>query len=179
MTPPFLLFSFCIVGDIELLKMAMTAMNAPADPDNSEERKGCSGRVGKMIFSAGVKQLAVVAYVPEATAEKVGVGHKKGLKGGGGVRRGRERGWMGKMIVSAGVKQGAKSPFQPKKENLKAVTFLNCNCILPESPGHRLIGETEFSFLLERAYCGLCAGGYRGEGEDRGGWAEKGSFLED
>jgi len=25
--------------------------------------KGCSGRVGKMIFSAGVKQLAIVAYV--------------------------------------------------------------------------------------------------------------------
>jgi len=37
--------------------------NAAADPDNSEERKGCSGRVGKMIFSAGVKQLAIVAYV--------------------------------------------------------------------------------------------------------------------
>jgi hypothetical protein len=35
MTLPFLLFSFCIAGDIELLKMAMTAMNAPADPDNS------------------------------------------------------------------------------------------------------------------------------------------------
>eukprot|EP00967_Tisochrysis_lutea_P070557 scaffold93186_cov31-Tisochrysis_lutea.AAC.2 len=51
--------------------MAMTAMNAPADPDNSEERKGCSGRVGKMIFSAGVKQLAMVAYVPDATAAKV------------------------------------------------------------------------------------------------------------
>lgn len=58
-------------GDLELLQMAMTAMNAPADPDNSEERKGCSGRVGKMIFSAGVKQLAMVAYVPDATAAKV------------------------------------------------------------------------------------------------------------
>ncbi len=44
----------------------MTAMNAPPDPDNAEERKGCSGHVGKMIFSAGTEQLAMVAYVPEA-----------------------------------------------------------------------------------------------------------------
>merc|ERR1712228_924936 len=29
------------------------------------ERKGGSGHIGKMIFSAGVDQLAVVAYVPE------------------------------------------------------------------------------------------------------------------
>lgn len=58
-------------GDADLLQMAMTAMNAPADPDQSEERKGCSGRVGKMIFSAGAKQLAMVAYVPDVTAAKV------------------------------------------------------------------------------------------------------------
>jgi len=50
-------------GDVPLLQTAMTAMNAAPDPDNSEERKGCSGRVGKMIFSAGVKQLAIVVYV--------------------------------------------------------------------------------------------------------------------
>merc|ERR1712007_125240 len=31
-----------------------------------EERKGGSGHIGKMIFSAGAEQLAVVAYVPEA-----------------------------------------------------------------------------------------------------------------
>merc|ERR1712186_12531 len=30
-----------------------------------EERKGGSGHIGKMIFSAGADQLAVVAYVPE------------------------------------------------------------------------------------------------------------------
>merc|ERR1712151_1236549 len=29
-------------------------------------RKGGSGHIGKMIFSAGTEQLAVVAYVPEA-----------------------------------------------------------------------------------------------------------------
>jgi len=52
-------------GDIELLVDSMKAMNAEPDPE-AEERKGCSGHIGKMIFSAGAEQLAVVAYVPEA-----------------------------------------------------------------------------------------------------------------
>merc|ERR1719237_246457 len=51
-------------GDLDLLVESMTAMNAKSDPAE-EERKGCSGHVGKMIFSAGAEQLAVVAYVPE------------------------------------------------------------------------------------------------------------------
>merc|ERR1712110_868113 len=37
--------------------------NAKSDP-TEEERKGGSGHIGKMIFSAGAEQLAVVAYVP-------------------------------------------------------------------------------------------------------------------
>merc|ERR1712110_1298505 len=52
-------------GDMELLVESMKAMNAKSDP-TEEERKGCSGHIGKMIFSAGTEQLAVVAYVPEA-----------------------------------------------------------------------------------------------------------------
>ncbi|EOD08648.1 hypothetical protein EMIHUDRAFT_106019 [Emiliania huxleyi CCMP1516] len=60
-------------GNVELLRMSMDAMNAEPDPD-AEDRKGCSGRVGKMIFSAGTEQLALVAYVPEALAEKVSIG---------------------------------------------------------------------------------------------------------
>merc|ERR1719162_809002 len=51
-------------GDIDLLVESMKAMNAKSDP-TEEERKGGSGHVGKMIFSAGTDQLAVVAYVPE------------------------------------------------------------------------------------------------------------------
>lgn len=50
-------------GDLEFLQMSMDAMNAESDP-KEEERKGGSGRVGKMIFSAGTEQLAIVAYVP-------------------------------------------------------------------------------------------------------------------
>merc|ERR1740116_683222 len=52
-------------GDLDLLVESMGAMNAESDP-TQEERKGGSGHVGKMIFSAGTEQLAVVAYVPEA-----------------------------------------------------------------------------------------------------------------
>ena len=45
-------------GDTDLLLMSMDAMNADPDPD-AEDRKGCSGHVGKMIYSAGVKQVRV------------------------------------------------------------------------------------------------------------------------
>jgi len=52
-------------GDLVLLRESMRAMNAKSDP-SEEERKGGSGRIGKMIFSAGTERLAVVAYVPKA-----------------------------------------------------------------------------------------------------------------
>merc|ERR1712083_292751 len=51
-------------GDVDMLVESMKAMNAKSDP-TEEERKGGSGHIGKMIFSAGAEQLAVVAYVPE------------------------------------------------------------------------------------------------------------------
>uniref|UniRef100_A0A7S3BJM6 GST C-terminal domain-containing protein n=1 Tax=Haptolina ericina TaxID=156174 RepID=A0A7S3BJM6_9EUKA len=56
-------------GDIEMLQLAMTSMNADPDPEG-EDRKGCSGHVGKMVFSAGTKQLAIVGYVPDAEHNK-------------------------------------------------------------------------------------------------------------
>ena len=56
-------------GDTDLLLMSMDAMNADPDPD-AEDRKGCSGHVGKMIYSAGVSQLALVAYVPDPEHNK-------------------------------------------------------------------------------------------------------------
>jgi len=52
-------------GDLDFLVMCMEAMNAKSDP-TEEERKGGSGHIGKMLFSAGDAQLAIVAYVPEA-----------------------------------------------------------------------------------------------------------------
>merc|ERR1712194_758529 len=55
-------------GDLELLAESMKAMNEKSDP-TEEERKGGSGHIGKMVFSAGVDQLAVVAYVPAEKQE--------------------------------------------------------------------------------------------------------------
>merc|ERR1719198_2018801 len=63
-------------GNEEHLEPSMLAMNAEPDPE-AEDRKGCSGHIGKMIYSAGVEQLAMVAYVPAGefnkSAEKVDV----------------------------------------------------------------------------------------------------------
>ena len=63
-------------GNIDFLELSMLAMNAEPDPEG-EDRKGCSGHIGKMIYSAGVEQLALVAYVPanefNKSAEKVDV----------------------------------------------------------------------------------------------------------
>merc|ERR1712217_609450 len=50
-------------GDTDLLVESLKAMNAESDP-TEEERKGGSGKIGKMLFSAGTEQLAIVAYVP-------------------------------------------------------------------------------------------------------------------
>eukprot|EP00972_Heterocapsa_arctica_P054041 7963315-Heterocapsa_arctica.AAC.1 len=48
-------------GDCALLAKSMDAMNEKSNP-TEEERKGGSGHVGKMIFSAGVECLAIAAY---------------------------------------------------------------------------------------------------------------------
>lgn len=63
-------------GQIDFLELSMVAMNAEPDPE-AEDRKGCSGHIGKMIYSAGIEQLAMVAYVPASehnkSADKVDV----------------------------------------------------------------------------------------------------------
>merc|ERR1712167_565380 len=51
-------------GDLDLLVESVEAMNAKSDP-TEEERKGGSGHIGKMVFSAGPERLAIVAYVPD------------------------------------------------------------------------------------------------------------------
>merc|ERR1719486_1773199 len=54
-------------GDVDLLYESMRAMNAKSDP-SEEERKGGSGRIGKMLISKdqGDSKLALVSYVPPA-----------------------------------------------------------------------------------------------------------------
>lgn len=55
-------------GDLELTKKSMEAMNQESDPAE-EERKGGSGHIGKMIFSAGSERLSICAYVPKEKQE--------------------------------------------------------------------------------------------------------------
>jgi len=57
-------------GDLEMILQGVEAMNAKSDP-TEEERKGGSGNIGKMVFSAGADQLAIVAYVPEDKQDKL------------------------------------------------------------------------------------------------------------
>eukprot|EP00928_Gymnodinium_smaydae_P019572 TRINITY_DN1751_c0_g1_i1.p1 TRINITY_DN1751_c0_g1~~TRINITY_DN1751_c0_g1_i1.p1 ORF type:complete len:352 (-),score=129.82 TRINITY_DN1751_c0_g1_i1:198-1202(-) len=54
-------------GDVDLLYESLRAMNAKSDP-SEEERKGGSGRIGKMIVSKNQEdtKLALVAYCPPA-----------------------------------------------------------------------------------------------------------------
>merc|ERR1719436_2308617 len=54
-------------GDVDLLYESLKAMNAKSDP-SEEERKGGSGRVGKMLVSPDQdnSKLALVAYCPPA-----------------------------------------------------------------------------------------------------------------
>jgi len=55
-------------GNLDLLEKSVEAMNEKSDP-TEEERKGGSGAIGKMVFSCGVEQLAICAYVPETKYE--------------------------------------------------------------------------------------------------------------
>merc|ERR1712003_595306 len=54
-------------GDVDMLYESMRAMNEKSDP-GEEERKGGSGRIGKMIISKDQEdsKLAMVAYCPPA-----------------------------------------------------------------------------------------------------------------
>lgn len=57
-------------SNVEYLQMAMDAMNVEVD-ETAEERRGGAGHIGKMLFSAGVEALTIVAYVPEVLQEKI------------------------------------------------------------------------------------------------------------
>ena len=132
---------------MELLQLSMTAMNAPADPDNAEERKGCSGHVGKMVFSAGVSQLAMVAYVPEAPLKN---GTKIDISDwgisvcnavGGKILGGPEKadspngGLTLKMSVAADAEKG-KFPLKDKDTAMQAAfAYLRSKGAFPEDDG--------------------------------------------
>jgi len=132
-------------GDTELLLMSMDAMNAQPDPD-AEDRKGCSGHVGKMIYSAGVAQLALVAYVPASehnkSADKIDVAvwmdHVLTTVGGGKVLTAKKaaNSPMGGHIVVASIPADpdkGKFPLKDKDSAMAAAfNFLREKGAFPE-----------------------------------------------
>jgi len=84
--------SIAAEGNLDLLNVVMEGMNAEPEPGTeSEERKGCSGSIGKVIISDNeeLKQVVLVAYVDK---ENPKVSAKEWLEGilstdlGGGMR---------------------------------------------------------------------------------------------
>merc|ERR1712039_290845 len=75
-------------GDVDLLYESLKAMNAKSDP-SEEERKGGSGRIGKMLVSKNQEdsKLALVSYVPPSKQEQLKasewMGYILGVLGGG------------------------------------------------------------------------------------------------
>lgn len=57
-------------GDLALVEESIKAMSAECKPDE-EERKGGAGKVGKMVFSSGDKQLAIVCDVPDTKRDRL------------------------------------------------------------------------------------------------------------
>ena len=131
-------------GDSDLLLMSMDAMNAQPDPD-AEDRKGCSGHVGKMIFSAGIEQLALVAYVPadehNKSASKVNVkawmDHVLTTVGGGTVIKEADATspMGGKVVIATIPKDSEKGKFPLKDKDASmaaAFAFLRSQDAFPE-----------------------------------------------
>jgi len=136
-------------GDIDLTEKCMAAMNAESDP-TEEERKGGSGRIGKMIFSAGTDQLAIVAYVPEAKKALLNATEwlKKVLDNFGGELCKGSTDLLAKGFVKADGDKG-KFPLKMKEPAItEAITFLKAKGLFPDkdddSDDEFIFGDDDF-----------------------------------
>merc|ERR1711953_847804 len=135
-------------GDMELLLECVKAMNAKSDP-TEEERKGGSGHIGKMIFSCGTDQLAIVAYVPEAKQKELSCAEwlEAVLKSQGGKIETK-----GKDLSSGVVKTNSNKGIFPLKIRepmiLEANNFLRKKGLFPEdkddSDDDYVFGDDDF-----------------------------------
>mmetsp|Transcript_75287 Transcript_75287/g.137455 ORF Transcript_75287/g.137455 Transcript_75287/m.137455 type:complete len:464 (-) Transcript_75287:110-1501(-) len=136
-------------GDMELLDMCMTAMNAKSDP-TEEERKGGSGHVGKMLFSAGDKQLAIIAYIPEEKKGELDVREwlQKVVDLNGGELCEGNTDLYAKGIVKADGDKG-KFPLKMKEPSItEAISFLKAKGLFPDkdddSDDEFVFGDDDF-----------------------------------
>mmetsp|Transcript_52483 Transcript_52483/g.146276 ORF Transcript_52483/g.146276 Transcript_52483/m.146276 type:complete len:127 (-) Transcript_52483:126-506(-) len=108
-------------------------MNAKSDP-TEEERKGGSGHIGKMVFSAGPDRLAIVAYVPEAKQGELSceewLGKVVSMHPGGAMTAG------GKELSSGSIPTNAEKGIFPLKIRegliLEANNFLRKKGLFPD-----------------------------------------------
>lgn len=135
-------------GDLDLLVESVNAMNAECKPDD-EERKGGAGKVGKMVFSSGVDQLAIVCHVPESKTEKIKASAwmavvAEGL--GGEVVKGEEE--LATAIVKTD-KEAGRFPLKMKDEGIqKSIAHLKAQGLFPdadsESEDEYVFGDDDF-----------------------------------
>jgi len=133
---------------MKMLSECMKAMNAKSDPKD-EERKGGSGHIGKMIFSAGTSQLAILAYVPDT---------KKGVidcidwlkatfaNNGGEVLEGSTS-LLAKGVIAADPEKG-KFPLKIKEPSItEAINYLKAKGVFPDkddSDDDFIFGDDDF-----------------------------------
>jgi len=124
-------------GDMDLLIQGMMAMNADADP-TAEDRKGCAGGVGKLIFSAGTKSLIMIANVPKPQDAKVNIEEWVDVVAAsvGGKRVGEHTGPDGRRLVTGeafGDADKGQFPLKMKDVALsKSIEFLRSKGAFPE-----------------------------------------------
>merc|ERR1712039_198188 len=142
-------------GDMDLLCMCMDAMNAESDP-TEEERKGGSGRIGKMIFSACTEHLAVLAYVPEALKESIDAVDwlKKVLDTFGGEVVAGSKPTLAKGIMKADGDKG-KFPLKMKEPCItEAIAYLKGKGLFPDkdddSDDDYVFGDDDFPSYVHR-----------------------------
>jgi glutathione S-transferase len=136
-------------GDLELLRTCMDAMNAESDPAE-EERKGGSGRIGKMIFSAGDHQLAVLAYIPEALKDSIDA--KEWLQKVLDLFQGEVAKASTSVMATGFIKaDGDKNKFPLKMKEpciTEAITFLKAKGLFPDkdddSDDEFVFGDDDF-----------------------------------
>eukprot|EP00811_Abedinium_folium_P032018 NODE_5253_length_1792_cov_3.533934.p1 GENE.NODE_5253_length_1792_cov_3.533934~~NODE_5253_length_1792_cov_3.533934.p1 ORF type:complete len:526 (-),score=177.18 NODE_5253_length_1792_cov_3.533934:125-1702(-) len=135
-------------GDLEMMDACMEAMNAEVVP-GEEERKGGSGKIGKMIFSAGTDQLAIVAYVPvdkKAEVDATEWMRKVVALHGGELASGCSDVYARGFVKADGNK--GKFPLKMKEPSItEAIGFLKAKGVFPDNDSdddEMVFGDDDF-----------------------------------
>merc|ERR1712232_845013 len=135
-------------GDLDLMDECMKAMNEEADP-TQEERKGGSGAIGKMLFSAGTNQLGIVAYVPESKKDSLSAIEwitKVSALFQGEVEKSSTKAYARAFITADGDKN--KFPLKMKEPCItEAINFLKAKGLFPDADSdddEMVFGDDDF-----------------------------------